>query len=97
MTRKKMPESLSFNETFKRVFLYVVENGYSALQDADNYRDDGGKESFDCDLSNAISETLDLLGVSPPEGDRLDWLGDLYDLTEEAGIAWQDEEEEDES
>lgn len=84
----RLPESLPFADTFKRVLLRVVEEGYARLEDWDDEED---KEGFDSDLANALSETLALLGYD--EAETGDWLGDLYDLAEEAGIAWQQEED----
>ena len=98
MNTYTLPTMLDFAPTFKAVLRFVVESGYSDL-DAGTPEDirfvfDNDKGDFDVMLSNAIGEACTVLGVGEAAGAETgDWLGDLYDLAEEMGYSWDDEDE----
>lgn len=68
---------------FQRTFWRIAEESYRNC-DPDNFE---SKEEFDTDVANAISETLSCLGIAEPEDeDRAEFLGQFYDLLEQAGL-----------
>lgn len=59
---------------------------YCELHDTE----EDAKAAFDEDMADLIGWTLAELGLTEPEGDQLDWLGDLYEWLEDAGFSWYD-------
>lgn len=83
-----LPETVPFLATYRCVLDHVVDAGYCSLRDSSNY---GEKEDFDNDLANAVDEAAALLGLIDVETG--DWKGELYDVAEELGFAWSDEDD----
>jgi hypothetical protein len=81
-----------FRERFKGMFASVVTVEFPDLEDFDLYP--GDSDDYKTDYSNAISETLRLLGTDEEETGP--WLGDLYDLADEV-CPWPEELDEEEA
>ena len=81
----ELPETIDFEQAFKGVSAAIIAQrhpvldhvNYSPREDWDNRFD---PDDVRLELSFSIEGALDALNVPQPEGDDLDWLGDLHDL-----------------
>lgn len=83
----ELPETVQFKRAFLGTFAAVVEHGWSRLQDPmelyEVHQQDA--EEMRTDLSSAIYETLETLGIAEPEeeGGSLEWLATLHEWIED--------------
>lgn len=77
-----MSDSIKLAAALNVVFGLIVDRDYWRLDNPVLLYDD--PDDFKTDYANAVSDSLEALGIAEPAGDSLDWLGEIHDMLEEA-------------